>query len=183
MSLNQKLSIIESILFAYGEPVDIKKLADICEVSQAAVIDMAKLLNDRYESVDSSLEVLRLDNCLQIATRGEYADYIKRVFETKRNSILSNAAMECLAIAAYNQPVTKGFIENIRGVDSSSVVNSLVEKGLLEEAGRLEVPGRPVAYKTTENFLRCFGISSLSELPPLSDESDNKCGMLILKES
>lgn len=183
MSLNQKLSIIESVLFAYGEPVDVRKLADICEVSQAAVLDMAKLLNDRYESVGSSLEVLRLGDCLQIATRREYADFIKRAFETKKNTLLSNAAMECLAIAAYNQPVTKGFIENIRGVDSSSVVNSLVEKGLLEEACRLEVPGRPVAYKTTENFLRCFGLSSLNGLPPLSESSDDNDGILMLEDN
>jgi segregation and condensation protein B len=102
-----------------------------------------------------------------MAVKPDYIDYIRMALETKKNTPLSPAAMEVLTIVAYNQPVTKGFIEHIRGIDSSSVVNSLVEKNLLEEAGRLDVPGKPIAYKTTSTFLRCFQLSSLDNLPVL----------------
>jgi segregation and condensation protein B len=104
-----------------------------------------------------------------MCSREEYAPQIRQVLETKRNVPLSNAAMEVLTIIAYNQPVSKGFVENVRGVDSSSVVNNLTEKGLIEEAGRLDVPGKPIVYRTTPVFLRSFGLASLAELPPLSD--------------
>jgi len=97
---------------------------------------------------------------------------LRRLLEIKKNSVLSPAAMEALTIVAYNQPVTKGFVEHVRGVDSSGVVNSLVDKGLLAEAGRLDLPGRPIAYKTTDNFLRCFRLSSLDDLPPIPDKQE-----------
>ena len=110
-----------------------------------------------------------------MSTKSETAEYIRSAMENKRQAPLSNAAMEALTIVAYNQPVSKSFVENVRGIDSSSVINSLVEKGLLEENGRLEVPGHPVAYRTTSAFLRCFGLSSLDDLPPLvREESDTE---------
>ena len=118
-----------------------------------------------------------------MCTREEYAEYIRSAIEYKKQIPLSNAAMEALTVIAYNQPVTKGFVENVRGIDSSSVINSLVEKELLEESGRLDVPGRPVAYKTTENFLRCFGLSSLDDLPPLVREDTDSQTSLFDEES
>lgn len=116
--------------------------------------------------------VLKLGNCYQLSTRAEYSGYIKTALENKRTATLSPAAIEVLTIVAYNQPVTKAFIEHIRGIDSSSIVNTLVEKDLLEEAGRLDVPGRPISYKTTNTFLRCFQLSSISELPPLPSHNE-----------
>ena len=101
------------------------------------------------------------------STQEELASYVKAALDSHRQTPLSQAALECLAVIAYNQPVTKGFVEQIRGIDSSGVVNTLVEKGLIEEAGRLELPGRPIAYRTTDTFLRCFGLKSIDDLPPL----------------
>ena len=131
-----------------------------------------KLLNDRYESSNSALRILKLDDGYQMSTKREFAPFVKTALETKKNTMLSQAAIETLTIVAYNQPVTKSFVEQVRGVDSSGVINSLVEKELLEEAGRLDLPGRPVAYKTTSNFLRCFQIESIKELPPLPNHDN-----------
>ena len=119
------------------------------------------------ENNKSGLELLRLENTYQLATKAEYAEYIKKAFDIKRRTPLSSAALEVLAVVAYNQPVTKSFIEQVRGVDCSGVVTTLVEKGLIEERGRLELPGKPLLYGTTKNFLRCFSLNDLSGLPPL----------------
>ncbi len=174
MNLNEKLSIMEAILFACGEPVELKKLAEVCETSKDAVIDLMKILNDRYDANKSALQAVRLGDCYQLCTRKEYAEYIRAVMESKRSTPLSNAALESLTIVAYNQPVTKSFVDNVRGVDSSSIINSLVDKELLEDAGRLDVPGKPVVFRTTNNFLRCFGLNSLEDLPPLHENYEDK---------
>ncbi|MBR5011510.1 MAG: SMC-Scp complex subunit ScpB, partial [Clostridia bacterium] len=113
-------------------------------------------------------------NTYQLSTKKEYAPYIKKVFDIKRKTPLSQAALEVLAVVAYNQPVTKAFIEQVRGVDCSAVITTLTEKELIEERGRLELPGRPLLYGTTKNFLRCFGVSDLSELPQLPNENANE---------
>ncbi len=167
MSIDEKISVLEAVLFSSGEPIDSDRLQDTIDIDKSTLDKLINLLNDRYDNSNSALIVYQLDNSYQLGTREEYAPYIKKAMETKNNSKLSQAAFEVLTIIAYNQPVTKGFVEHVRGVDSSSVVNSLVEKGLLEEAGRIDVPGRPIAFKTTANFLRCFKLKSLEELPPL----------------
>lgn len=166
MKLETLCSAMEAILFAAGEPLEGNRIAEALEIPPESVRQLADLIAKRYEKA-SGLQLLRLDDTYQITTKPEHAEVIRRVLEVKRNAPLSNAAMEVLTIIAYNQPVTKGFVERVRGVDSSTVVNTLVERGLLEEAGRIEVPGRPLTYRTTAQFLRCFGISSLAELPPL----------------
>lgn len=167
MKLQEKISVIEAILFASGDPIEADKLADASGVTQSELTKLVKLLSDRYDESHSALSVLKLGTAYQLAVRREYDDYIKAALEQRRAVPLSQAAMEVLTIIAYNQPVTKGFVEHVRGIDSSSVVNSLLEKNLLEEAGRLDVPGRPIAYKTTDAFLRAFQLSSLEELPAL----------------
>lgn len=167
MKLNEGVSVIESILFAHGDPIEAEKLCAAAGIEEDTLVKLIQLLSDRYESTSSSLIVLKLGNCYQLAVRSEFSDHVRAALETKKNTPLSPAAMEVLTIIAYNQPVTKGFVEHIRGIDSSSVVNSLVEKNLLEEAGRLDVPGKPIAYKTTSAFLRCFQLSSIDDLPPL----------------
>ncbi len=171
MQLKDKLAALEAILFACGDSVETDKIADAIGIELNSVDDLVKLLNDRYDNFNSALIVKRLNKSYQLCTKKEYSEYIKAAAESKKQTPLSNAAMEALTIVAYNQPVTKSFVENVRGIDSSSVINTLVDKGLLEEAGRLEVPGRPVAYRTTNVFLRSFGLSSLDELPPLADSS------------
>lgn len=170
MKIDEKISVLEAILFSSGDPIESSKLEEVIDVDRATLDKLIGLLNDRYFNCGSALRVYLLNDSYQLGTREEYAEYIKKAMETKNNSKLSQAAFEVLTIIAYNQPVTKGFVEHVRGVDSSSVVNSLVEKGLLEEAGRIDVPGRPIAFKTTANFLRSFKLKSLEDLPSLPNQ-------------
>lgn len=167
MKINRGISILEAILFASGEPIETEKLCAAAGIEEDTLVKLIQLLSDRYEAEESALTVLKLGNSYQLAVKADYIEYVRAALETKKNTPLSPAAMEVLTIIAYNQPVTKGFVEHIRGIDSSSVVNSLVEKNLLEEAGRLDVPGKPIAYRTTAAFLRCFQLTSIDDLPPL----------------
>lgn len=168
MEIKEKLGAIESVLFASGEPVEMYRLSEASGVDIGTLPAMIKLLNERYDDYGSGICIKKLDSSYQMCTREKYAPQIRIALETKKDTPLSSAALEVLTIIAYNQPVSKGFVENVRGIDSSSVVNNLAEKGLIEEAGRLDVPGKPVVYRTTAVFLRSFGMSSLSELPSLT---------------
>ncbi len=183
LQLNENIGAVEAILFASGEPVEEKRISEAAVLDKGSIAGIVKTLNNRYDDNGSALKIVRLGTSYQMCTREEYAEYIRSAIEYKKQIPLSNAAMEALTVIAYNQPVTKGFVENVRGIDSSSVINSLVEKELLEESGRLDVPGRPVAYKTTENFLRCFGLSSLDDLPPLVREDTDSQTSLFDEES
>ncbi len=167
MKINEEISIVEAILFASGEPIETGRIAAAAGIEPDMVFKIIQLLNDRFEKDGSSMQVIKLSDSYQLCVKAEYIDYIRAAMETKKAAPLSPAAMEVLTIIAYNQPVTKGFVEHIRGIDSSSVVNSLVEKNLLEEAGRLDVPGRPIAYRTTSTFLRCFQLGSIDDLPAI----------------
>mgnify|MGYP002496233870 CR=1 FL=1 len=129
---------------------------------------------DDYEASGRGITIILLDNSCQMVSKKEFAPQIRTVMDLRRNTPLSQAALEVLAVVAYNQPVTKAFVEQVRGVDCSGVIGSLTTKGLVEEKGRLELPGRPLLYGTTENFLRCFNISSLDELPPLPENDEDK---------
>ncbi len=159
---------IEGILFAAGEPVKAAKLAVVLDKD----IDEIKLavaeLCDEYNNEKRGFNIIEILDGYQICSRPEYYTYIQEILGEQRNQPLSNAAMEALAIIAYKQPVTKGQIEHIRGVNSDGCVNRLYERGLIEEAGRLDAPGRPILYVTTNTFLRCFGLKSPSDLPPVN---------------
>ncbi len=173
MKFSEGMAAIEAVLFASGEPIELEKLAEATEIEAELVDKMVERLNDRYSEIGSALVIGRLGSSFQLMTRAEYSRFIKAALENRRQAPLSQAAMEVLAIVAYNQPVTRGFVEQVRGVDSSGVVRSLVERNLLEEHGRLEdVPGRPIAYRTTENFLRCFGMEGLGSLPAIPNSTD-----------
>ena len=172
MKLEYQSAALEAVLFAAGEPMETDRLAEALGMSAEEINAAAGALMTALEESGSGLQLLALGDSWQLTTRAEYAEEIRAALEVKRNTPLSNAAMEALTIIAYNQPVTKGFVERVRGVDSGSVVNTLVERGLLEEAGRIEVPGRPVTYRTTAHFLRTFGMQSLADLPPLPTSSD-----------
>ena len=170
MEIKEYQAVIEAVLFASGEPVSVDRLAGILELDKPTVLKLAQSLQERLEQKDSGVCLLRIDNQFQMASKPEYGDIIRKVMDMRRNVPLSPAAMEVLSIVAYNQPVTKAFIEQIRGVDCSGVLQSLTVKELVEEKGRLELPGRPLLYGTTDNFLRCFQLSSLEELPPLPEK-------------
>ena len=172
MQINEKVSQVEAILFACGEPLEADKLAQAIDIELDTLPKLILMLNDRYDQAGSALAVLKLNDSYQLTTKEIFAPYIRTALETRRQQPLSNAAMEVLAIIAYNQPVTKSFIESVRSVDSSSIVNTLVERGLLEEAYRLDVPGRPIAYRTTNNFLRCFKLGRIEDLPPLPRQNE-----------
>lgn len=171
MNDQKTISAFEAVLFASGEPISIERLSQIFEIKPEKVQKIAEALCDKLQKEKSGIKLLKLQNTYQLSTEEEYAEYIKKAFEIKRRTPLSPAALEVLAVIAYNQPVTKSFIEQVRGVDCSGVVTNLIEKGLVEERGRLELPGRPLLYGTTKNFLRCFSISDLSELPPIQKDT------------
>lgn len=165
------ISSIEAILFAAGDSVPIARLSLILEVGENEIVAAAAELENRYISENRGMRILRLDRNLQMCSAPEYAEIISRVLEQRKPSRLSQAALETLAVVAYFQPVTRSYIEQMRGVDSSYSVSVLEDRGLIEVGGRMDVPGRPLVYKTTDVFLRTMGISELSQLPSLPDMS------------
>ena len=163
---------IFSVLFAAGEPVETARVAQAIGADEETVLRYLPALQDSLDQAGIPLQILRLGDRLQLSTLEAFAPVIQDALALRRNIPLSQAALEVLAVAAYNQPVTRALIEQVRGVDSSGVVNSLFEKQLLEEAGRLALPGRPLSYRTTPHFLRTFGLESLEQLPPLPGTED-----------
>lgn len=170
MEIKKLEGVIEAILFASGEAVSAERMAELIGHDKATTLKIIQSLGDRLDDTGSAVEIKRLGDSYQLCTRAQYGEIIKTALDMRRNTPLSQAALEVLAIVAYNQPVTKSFIEQVRGVDSSGVVSNLLEKELLEEAGRMDIPGRPISYQTTANFLRCFNLSSLDKLPPLPEK-------------
>lgn len=170
MDSNELISKIEAILFASGDPLEGDKIAESLGVTVEQVDEAVKELSSLMQDRKSGLSVVTLGNKYQMCTRAEYAQVVRLALDAKRNAPLSAAAFEVLAVIAYNQPVTKAFVEQVRGVDCYYVISTLTQKGLIEEKGRLELPGRPLLYGTTSNFLRCFSLSSLEELPALPDK-------------
>ena len=158
---------IEAILFAAGERVDLSRLAMTLEVDEADVETAVNALADELAFERRGIRILRLEKGYQMVSSGEMADYITKCLETRKPPKLSSSQLETLTIIAYYQPATKAMVEQIRGVDSAYSVSALLNKKLIEDAGRLNVPGRPILYRTTPDFLRTFGLSSLEELPPI----------------
>lgn len=161
----------EAVLFSVGEPLELSKLSEALEIDEQTTEQILMNLSASLEERNSGICLLKLDDKYQLSSKSQYAPQIRNVMELKRNAPLSPAAFEVLAVIAYNQPITKAYIEQVRGVDCSGVIATLCQKQLIEEKGRLELPGRPLLYGTTTEFLRCFSISSLDELPPLPDHT------------
>ena len=159
--------IIEAILFAAGEPVEASRLAMAAECDPDEVEAAAKALMDRLAFERRGIRVVRLENAYQMCSSSEMSGYITKALETRKPPKLSASQLETLTIIAYYQPATKAYVEQIRGVDSSYSVGALLNKHLIEECGRLNVPGRPILYRTTADFLRTFGLESLDELPEI----------------
>lgn len=158
---------IEAILFAAGERVEVSRLAATLQVDPSEIVTAADELADQLAFERRGIRILRLDKGYQMVSSGEMADYITQTLETRKPPKLSSSQLEALTIVAYYQPATKAMVEQIRGVDSSYSISALLNKKLIMESGRLNVPGRPILYRTTSDFLRTFGISSLEELPPI----------------
>lgn len=172
MTEKEYRSSIEAILFSAGDPVDLKRLAESLELPEDSVKAQLDILMNEYAELDRGITIIRLNDTYQMVSVKIFAPQVRKAMDLRRNIPLSQAAMEVLAVVAYNQPVTKSFVEQVRGVDCSGVIGSLTTKGLIEEKGRLELPGRPLLYGTTDHFLRCFSISSLDELPPIPKSDD-----------
>ncbi len=161
---------VEAILFSLGEAVEIERIAQALEVHEDEVREAYTNIKKRYEEDKRGIQIIEIDDCIQMCSNPDCFEYIKKVSQIKKQSGLSSAALETLSIIAYNQPVTKGLMDFIRGVDCSYSVARLLERGFIDELGRAETPGRPILYGTTQEFLRCFGLKSLEDLPPLPEK-------------
>ena len=173
MEIKQYQAAIEAIVFASGEPVPVSRLALALELDEETTRRIAEDWMQDVNTRAGGMTALKLDDSFQLCSSKAYAGYVRKAMDIRRNTPLSQAAMEVLAIIAYNQPVTRPFVEQVRGVDCSAVIQGLQQKGLIEEKGRMDLPGRPLLYGTSANFLRCFGVSSLDQLPPLPQQEDN----------
>lgn len=180
--MNELSCAIEAILFAAGESVPIARISLVLGVEESLVEAAAAQLQEEYSDSGRGMRILRLDDKLQMCSAPEYAVYIGKILEQRKPPMLSQPALETLAVVAYFQPVTRAYVEQVRGVDSSYTVSVLCERGLIEECGRLEVPGRPAVFRTTDVFLRTMGVSSLDELPALPEISESE-GMEKLKNA
>ena len=182
MEFNELECKLEAVLFASGESISEDKLCAVLGIDKKELIDIATKLSDYYDYERRGIKLLKLNNRYQLCSRADYGREVRNALETRRRPTLTPSALEVLAIVAYKQPVTKAYIEQIRGVDSDYTVGSLVDKMLIEPCGRLDVPGRPILYRTTENFLRSFGMSSLGMLPKLSAMLENESEQLTISE-
>lgn len=165
MNEKERLAAFEAILFASGESVPKDAIAESLEISESEVEELYIKLSEKYK--DGGITVIKLDTDYQLTTKKDYYEYVRRVTEPKRNTPLSNAALEALSIIAYKQPVTRSQVDYIRGVDSSSSMSRLINCGLIEAIGVSDAPGRPSLYATTKEFLRAFGLESLEDLPDI----------------
>lgn len=163
----------EAVLFSVGDPIELSRIAQALEVEEEIAEQVLMNLSASLDERGSGICLLRLGDKYQLSSRTEFAPQIRSILEVKRNAPLSQAAFEVLAVIAYNQPVTKSFVEQVRGVDCSGVIATLCQKRLIEEKGRMDLPGRPLLYGTTPEFLRCFSVSDLTELPQLPKQEGN----------
>lgn len=172
MELQWVKNALEALLFACGEPVSAEQLAQTLETDADTVERLLLDMKEEYSGSQHGIQLLRLEDRWQFTTKNEFGDYVKKILDTRRNMPLSPASLEVLAIIAYNQPVSRSFIDQIRGVDSDSAVQTLLTRNLIEEAGRLDLPGHPISFRTTDTFLRCFGMTALDQLPALHEETE-----------
>ena len=168
---NELESAIEAILFAAGDPVGVERLCLALDLDRVSVDGACRRLADRYRYERRGIRLVRLGTAYQLCSAPEQADAVRRALESRRPARLSQTALEVLSVIAYFQPITRAYIDQIRGVDSAYTVGILLDRGLIEECGRLNVPGRPIQYRTTADFLRVFSLSSLEDLPELPSVS------------
>ncbi len=169
--INKLEAEIEALIFAGGDSVSIKRLCEVCETDEKTMNNVLKMMMNKYDNDQTrGIHIIKLEDSYQLCTKREHYEAVKALTDKKRRASLSNAALETLSVVAYNQPVTRSSIEFIRGVNSDGAVNRLLEYGLIEEKGRLDAPGRPILFGTSEEFLRVFNLSSLSQLPDVELE-------------
>lgn len=167
MEIDKMRGIIEAILFCAGRIVKIKELELVLEINAKDIIELINDINKEYKDISRGIEIIRVDDGYQMCTKKEYYEYINPIIDKRNKPKLSQAALEALSIIAYNPKITRAEIEAIRGVSSDAVIYKLLEYNLIEEAGKVDILGKPMSYKTTDEFLRMFGYGSLEELPEL----------------
>ncbi len=167
MEFSKEESIIEAMLFAAGREVSVKEIMNVLEIGAEDIDKIILKMKSEYDTRNSGIEIIKVDNNYQLCTKKEYYEYIYPLFDNRAKPNISNAALETLSIIAYNPNITRSQIEAIRGVSADGTVYKLLEFDLIEEAGKLDAPGKPTMYKVTNNFMKMFGISSLEELPEL----------------
>ncbi len=167
MDMKEMEAAVEGILFAAGESVEIKRICLALEADRAEVEEILRRLGDHYAFERRGIRLLRMEDSYQLCSAPDYADVIRKAFEVRKPARLSQPALEVLTIIAYYQPTTRAYVDQVRGVDSAYTVGLLLERGLIEECGRLQVPGRPILYRTTKHFLRSFHLTSLEDLPEI----------------
>ena len=183
MTIEQAVRSAEAIIFAGGDGVSPRSLTEILEIDEKRLKYIIETLKEKYNVPSSGVKLVANEENICLVTDEDVADIVKSALSIKKSAPLSAAAMETLAIIAYNQPVSRAFIEQVRGIDSTSSVQTLITKGLVEEAGRLDIPGHPLSYRTTGVFLRSFGLDSLSQLPKIkSDKSREIEGQISAEE-
>lgn len=168
----------EALMFVSGEPVSIPRFAEVMEMPEAQIEKLMTEMINEYNYQRRGMKLVRLENAFQLVTRSEYFDYVVKMVTSGQRKVLSPAVLEVLSVIAYNQPVTKAAIEHVRGVDSSYSISKLLERNLIEQRGRLDLPGRPLLYGTTDEFLRCFGLESIKDLPKLDDDAASVVSIL-----
>ncbi len=161
-------AVLEAVLFTMGESVEISRLADVIEENVKTTKEILKRMQERYEREDRGIELAQFDNAVQLCTKAEMYEYLIKIARAPRKMTLTDTVLETLSIIAYKQPITRVEVERIRGVSCDHAINKLLEYDLVTELGRLDAPGRPLLFGTTEQFLRCFGVGSLEELPELT---------------
>lgn len=167
MELEKIKAIIEAVLFSCGRPVEMKELITTLEIPEDDIIKIIQNMQEEYKTQNRGIEIVKIENGYTMCSKKEYYDYIYPLFDNRAKPNISNAAMETLAIIAYNPKITRSEIEAIRGVNSDATIYKLLEYNLIEDAGKSDLPGKPTVYKTTTEFLKTFGISNLDELPEL----------------
>lgn len=178
-------SAIESMLFVSGEPLSLRDLSNNLEVKDKVVEEIIKEMMTEYEDQSRGIRLISINGAYQLVTKSENSDFVQKLLKKNKRHSLSQASIESLAIIAYKQPITRIDIDEIRGVKSESAIQKLVEKGLIQDIGRLEVPGRPILYGTTDEFLRQFGLETLKELPSLDlyNDEESKNSMDVLNKA
>ena len=178
LDLHEVEAAVEAILFAAGEPLPIERICLALDLDRPTAEQVLQKLGDHYAYERRGIRLVRMEDCYQLCSSPDYADLIRKAFEIRKNARLSQPALEVLTIVAYYQPTTRAYVDQVRGVDSSYTVSLLLERGFIEECGRLQVPGRPRLYRTTKKFLRDFHLSSLEELPEMPGiETDGQLRM------
>lgn len=182
MKISEIQSAAEALLFAVGEPIEISRMSSVLEVDETTLTKIIETLRDDYSFNRRGIRIVKLDGAYQMCSAPNYADYVRKAMETRKPPKLSQSLLEVLSVVAYRQPVTRAYVEQVRGVDCTYSISSLLDKGLIKEAGRLDVPGKPILYRTTKDFLRVFGLESLNELPELPDFAEEENSQVTFKE-